>query len=74
MRPIVIETTKEGYPKITVDELKRIVDSAYDDGYRDGKNSIPTITTTPYTPQYPPTWTSDRSITITCETPEVRLL
>ncbi len=70
MRPIVIETTKDGYPKITVDELKRIVDNAYDEGYRDGKNSIPTITTTPYTP----TWTSDRSITITCETPEVRLL
>ena len=70
MRPIVIETTKEGYPKISVVELKRIVDSAYDDGYRDGKNSALTITTMPYTP----TWTSDRSITITCETPEVRLL
>lgn len=71
MRPIVIETTKEGYPKITVDELKRIVDNAYDDGYRDGKNSVPSITTTPYTP----TWTAnDHSITISCETPEVRLL
>lgn len=70
MRPIVIETTKDGYPKITVDELKRIVDNAYDDGYRDGKNSVPFITTTPYTP----TWTSDHSITISCESPEVRLL
>lgn len=70
MRPIVIETTKEGYPKITVDELKRIVDNAYDDGYRDGKNSIQIITTTPYTP----TWTTNDHITISCETPEVRLL
>ena len=56
MKPLLIKVDKDGNLKITMDELQKMVDSAYfsgyDDGLRDGKKTE--IITSPTWPQ--PNW------------------
>lgn len=54
MRPIIIEVDKKKILNLTIEDLKKMLDDAYDQGYRDGYNShwyaYPYVTTT--TPYY----------------------
>lgn len=65
MKPyvVIIKQIKDGKVILTEEELKSIVERAYNDGYSDGSNRLwtytPSITycgnsgnSTPYTPQY----------------------
>ncbi len=47
MRPIILQTDKEGFVKIKTNELKKIFDDIYNEGYRDGQNSHWWTYTTP---------------------------
>ena len=73
MKPIVLEKDANGNIKLTVEEIKRMVEDAYDAGYKDGKNSVTVINPIPSTtPSYPwqPTWPEPKvgdHITITCK-------
>ncbi len=76
MKPIVLEKDKDGNVHITVDEIKKIVEDAYESGYEDGRKSVPIIVPSPYpsTPTpYTPNWIDRDHITITCETIPVNL-
>lgn len=64
MKPIIIEKDKTGNVKITLEELREIVDNAYNQGYNDGRNSNTSI---PSVPSWAPTWTDRDHITITCK-------
>ena len=68
MKPIVLVKDQDGKVVVTVDEIKKMVEDAYDDGYMDGSSNRPTIVTTPAYPS----WWHDH-FTITCETPSVTL-
>ena len=54
MKPLLIKTDKDGNLKITIDDLQKMIDCAYDSGFEDGKKSAPTITS--------PTWTQPISV------------
>lgn len=57
MKPIIVKVDSEGKIKITEEELKRIVDDAYNQGLQDGQQH--TITTPYINPVYPaqsPVW------------------
>lgn len=59
-RIVVIEKNKDGKIELTKDELQKMLDDAYSQGYSDGKGRYDTIT-------YPsaPIWTSNVSDKIT---------
>ena len=66
MKPIVLQTDKDGFVKIKTNELKKIFDDIYNEGYRDGQNSHWWTYTTPswtYTPSKD--WWNN--ITVTCD-------
>ena len=70
MKPVVIEKDKDGNVRITVDEIKRIVDEAYAEGYEDGKKAVTPSLPSPWMPNTTPwtqTWIDRDHITITCE-------
>jgi len=78
MKPLLIKVDKDGNLKITIDELQKMIDSAYDSGFEDGKKSAPTITTPTWPqPTYVPTTTPDTAKpwwyterpAVTCNTP-----
>ena len=76
MKPIILEKDKDGNVHITVDEIKKMVEDAYESGYEDGRKSVPITVPTPYpyTPTpYTPTWIDRDHIVITCETLPVNL-
>ena len=56
MRPVLIKVDKDENVKITLEELKKMIDEAYNNGYADGErnpyryywlnyNSVPTLNT-----------------------------
>lgn len=47
MRPIILQTDKEGFVKIKTNELKKMFDDVYNEGYKDGQNSYWWTYTTP---------------------------
>ena len=49
-RVIVIEKNKDGKLELTKDELQKMLDDAYNQGYADGSKKYDTIT-------YPSSWT-----------------
>lgn len=76
MKPIVLERDKDGNVRVTVDEIKKMVEDAYESGYEDGRKSVTITVPVPYpnTPMpYTPTWIDRDHIVITCETLPVHL-
>ena len=75
MKPIVLFKDNNNKIVITADEIKQMIEDAYNDGYRDGSaryiNVSSPIVTTPYYEKSP--WWPQDHITITCETPTVTL-
>lgn len=73
MKPIVLEKDANGNLKLTAEEIKRMVEDAYEAGYKDGKKSVTVINPIPSgTQSYPlqPTWIEPKvgdNITITCK-------
>ena len=69
MKPIVLGLQVDGTVKVTVEEVQKMLEDAYQQGYADGKASAQAA-------QWPyintPTWQKD-SIVITCKTPDVML-
>lgn len=63
MKPIIIikETNKEGKFELTEEELKDIVEKAYDQGYEEGKEQ--------YQPKLNPSWQTRNDITPCKNTP-----
>ena len=47
MKPIIIVKDKDGKIEITEAEIKKLISDAYDEGYRDGRQSQSWISTTP---------------------------
>lgn len=76
MKPIILEKDKDGNVRVTVDEIKKMVEDAYESGYEDGRKSAPITVPPPYpynpTP-YTPTWIDRDHIVITCEPLPVHL-
>ena len=66
MKPIILEKDANGNLKLTAEEIKRMVEDAYDAGYEDGKKSVTIINPIPLTtPSCPwqPTWVAtDKSL------------
>lgn len=74
MKPIILEKDKDGNLQITVDEIKKMVQDAYESGYEDGSKPVPITVPTPYPYPYPytptpytPNWIDRDHIVITCE-------
>ena len=73
MKTIFLEKNSNGKVELTPDEIRKMLDDAYNEGFKDGKQEqfVPiTYPSYPYTGY--PTWISDH-ITVTCETPKVTL-
>ena len=47
MKPIILVKDKDGKIEITEAEIKKLISDAYDEGYRDGRQSQSWISTTP---------------------------
>lgn len=54
MKPIIIKTDKDDNIKITEEELAKIVDDAYNAGFKDGSRVISPTITSPTWPPYNP--------------------
>ena len=50
MKPIILKADQDGKLLITVDEIQKMVEDAYNEGVADGKASVPAITSLPYQP------------------------
>lgn len=71
MKPIILEKDKDGKLQVTVDEIKKMVEDAYEAGYEDGRKAVPiTIPSTPFYTPMPNTtpWIDRDHIVITCKT------
>lgn len=66
MKPIVITVDEHGKTTLTPEQLQKLLDDAYKQGYEDGYRSI-VVTTPTYPPYTPPYYTSP---IITCEAGE----
>lgn len=64
-RIVVIETNKAGKVELTKEELQKMLDDAYNQGYADG-NRFTTVTS-PYYPITLPTNIEKDYVTITCQ-------
>ena len=47
MKPIILVKDKDGKIEIAEAEIKKLISDAYDEGYRDGRQSQSWISTTP---------------------------
>ena len=56
MKPIIIKVDSEGKIKITEEELKKIIDDAYNQGYQDYQKNVYITTTHPTQPMNPYTY------------------
>ena len=63
MKPIVITVDEQGNTMLTPEQLQKLIDDAYHEGYTDGYRSV-VITTPTYPPYTSPYYTSP---IITCE-------
>lgn len=52
MKPIVLKADENGNIVISAEEIQKMLDDAYNEGYVDGSKATPVITT-PYYPDYP---------------------
>ena len=59
-RVVIVEKNKEGKIELAKDELQKMLDDAYNQGYADGKSRYETITY----PSYPTWYTACNSNTI----------
>lgn len=48
MKPVIITLNSDNKVVMSVEEFKRHMDAAYNQGYSDGNSAATTITTTPY--------------------------
>ena len=48
MKPVIITLNSDNNVVMSVDEFRRHMDSAYNQGWSDGNSSLTTISTTPY--------------------------
>ena len=53
MKTIVLEKNPDGNVVLSVDQIRKMLDDAYDEGYRDGKAADKVSITYP---SYPPMW------------------
>lgn len=73
MKPIIIKTDKDGNIKITEEELAKIVDDAYNAGFKDGSRVISPTITSPTWPPYNPYEDNPYLYKITCDPYKVTL-
>ena len=76
MKPIILEKDKDGNVRVTADEIKKMVEDAYESGYEDGRKSVPITVPAPYPynpAPYTPNWIDRDHIVIACETLPVHL-
>ena len=66
MKPIVITVDEQGKTTLTPEQLQKLIDDAYKEGYADGYRNV-VITTPTYPPYTPPYYTSP---IITCNVGE----
>ena len=59
MKPIMVQIDKQGKIDITPEEIKKIIDDAYAQGYSDGKASVTTPTIIYTERNWPPYWWKD---------------
>lgn len=64
MKPIVITVDENGEAKLTPEQLQKLIDDAYKQGYEDGYRAV-VVTTPTYPPYTTPYYTSP---TVTCGT------
>lgn len=72
MKPIIVTKNTDGKLDLTEEQLEKLIDCAYHNGYEDGLKAqtaikLPVNVNEPWYP-----WTMDH-IVITCETPKVTL-
>jgi len=68
-RVVVIEKNKDGKVELTKDELQKMLDDAYTQGYTDGKGRYETITY----PSYPVWYTSSDTNKVSKDSTQVVL-
>ena len=56
MKPYIIKVNNMGNPVLTVEEIQKMIEEAYADGYKDGQKQTPTITTPTYEPPKNKDW------------------
>lgn len=50
MKPVIIRSDKDNNPIVTFDELSKLLNDAYEAGYKDGRNSVVPVSI------YPSSW------------------
>ena len=68
MKPIILKADENGVLMISAEEIEKIARECYEEGYKDGKNSVPThIQTSPLTSPTYPSWLNP---SVTCKSIE----
>lgn len=62
MKPIVITVDENGEAKLTPEQLQKLIDDAYKQGYEDGYRAV-VVTTPTYPPYTTPYYTSKEIVT-----------
>ena len=65
MKPTVIIVDENNVPKITLEELKQMLENAYEEGFKDGKNQTSSIAIHPQPYSVKPWWYTDSTNVIT---------
>ena len=75
MKHTVITVDENNIPKITLEELKQMLEDAYEEGFKDGKNQTPPIIIHPQPYEVKPWWIYDSTTNVitTTESPSTYL-
>ena len=65
MKPTVIIVDENNIPKITLEELKQMLENAYEEGFKDGKNQTSPVIVHPQPYEVKPWWIYDSTKPIT---------
>lgn len=65
MKPAMIIVDENNVPKITLEELKQMLEDAYEEGFKDGKNQTSPIIIHPQPYEVKPWWVYDSTNVIT---------
>ena len=57
MKPIILKEDSDGNIKVTPEEIQRMVNDSYQEGYSDGQRNATITVTKEYVPCVTPTWT-----------------
>ena len=72
-RVVVIEKNKDGKIELTKEELQKMLDDAYTQGYTDGKGKYETITYPSYPVWYTTTNTTSKDYSITLNSADAKI-